>query len=428
MSTKTIKKVEETKTPKTPELEIKDTTPVAQEGEFKIKSTKKMKNLGEQSASKTIKVDLSKKEETKTKEKDAVQKQETNAGDVHVKEQENQGGVPKVVEEIRPTIKDDVEKQEVNSPLQLINDEDDKINKSGVAGSNEVTPPLPEQKEIPKEVEAQKLPENIEKLISFMKETGGDITDYTRLNADYTNVDSKTLLHEYYKTAKPHLNAEERGFIIEDSFSFDEELDEARDIKIKKLAYKEEVAKAKNFLEDLKIKYYDEIKLRPGVTQDQQKATDFFSRYNEEQKVNKEKHSRFIAQSKEILNEDFKGFDFDLGDKKFRYSIKDPVSVADNQTDISNFIGKFLNKEGEVAKHKEYHKALYAAQNADAMAQHFYEQGKTDAIKDSIAKSKNITTEARKTSTGEVFIGGLKVKAITGLDSSKLKIKKRTFN
>ena len=427
MSKKT-KKEEAVETPKTPELEIKDTTPIAQEGEFKIKSAKKMKNLGEQGDSNVIKVDLSKKEKTQTKEKDAVQKQETNAGDVHVKKQEDKSSVQEVVKEIRPSIEDDAEKQEIDSPLQLISDEDNKTNKSGVAGSDEVTTSLPEQKEIPKEVETQKLPENIDKLIKFMKETGGDIVDYTRLNADYTDVDSDTLLHEYYKTAKPHLNAEERGFIIEDSFSFDEELDEARDIRKKKLAYKEEVAKATNFLEDLKVKYYDEIKLRPGVTQDQQKATDFFSRYNEEQKVNKEKHNRFISKSKELLNEDFKGFDFDLGDKKFRYSIKDPVSVADNQTDISNFIGKFLNKEGEVAKHKEYHKALYAAQNADAMAQHFYEQGKPDAIKDSIAKSKNITTEARKTNTGEVFIGGLKVKAITGLDSSKLKIKKRTFN
>ena len=427
MSKKTTKK-EVIKTPKTPELEIKDTTPIAQEGEFKIKSAKKIKNLGEQGISKITKVDLSKKEETKTKEKDAVQKQETNAGNVHVKEQENKSGVQEVVEEVRPTIKDDTEKQEVDSPLQLISDEDSNTNESGVAGSDEAPTSSQEQKEIPKEVETQKLPENIEKLVKFMEETGGDLVDYTRLNADYSNIDSTTLLHEYYKTAKPHLNAEERGFIIEDSFSFDEELDEARDIRIKKLAYKEEVAKAKSFLEDLKVKYYDEIKLRPGVTQDQQKATEFFNRYQEEQKVNKEKHNRFISKSRELLSNDFKGFDFNVGEKKFRYSIKDPVSVADNQTNISNFIGKFLNKEGEVSKHKEYHKALYTAQNADAMAQHFYEQGKTDAIKDTIAKSKNITTETRKTNTGEVFIGGLKVKAISGQDSSSLKIKKRTFN
>ena len=261
-----------------------------------------------------------------------------------------------------------------------------------------------------------------------MKETGGDVHDYSRLNADYSNVNDEVLLHEFYRKSKPHLNGEERGFIIEDSFRFDEELDDARDIRMKKLAYKEEVAKAKNFLEDLKGKYYEEIKLRPGVSKDQKEATDFFSRYQEEQKVNKVKHETFVTKSKELLNNDFKGFDFNVGDKKFRYNIKDPVSVADNQSNISNFIGKFLDKKGEVIKHKEYHKALYTAQNADNLAQHFYEQGKTDAIKSQLASSKNISTEPRKTADGNIFVNGLRVKAITGLDSSKLKIKRKTFN
>tara|TARA_R110000765_G_scaffold193775_2_gene299374 strand:+ start:2786 stop:4030 length:1245 start_codon:yes stop_codon:yes gene_type:complete len=408
--------------------EVKETKPEIQEGEFKVKSAKRMKNLGEVNELEPIKVDLSKKEKTKTEEKDAVQKQETNAGDVHVKEQEDQSGVQQVVKEVRSTVENDAEKQKVDSPLQLITDEDNNIDKNGVAGSDETTTSLQEQKEIPQETQTQKLPENIEKLVQFMEETGGTIEDYGRLNADYSSVDTDTLLHEYYKTAKPHLNAEERGFIIEDSFSFDEELDEARDIRMKKLAYKEEVAKAKNFLEDLKVKYYDEIKLRPGVTQEQLKATEFFNRYNEDQEVNKVKHENFKNRTKELLNNDFKGFDFKLGDKKFRYGIKDPSSVASQQADISTFIKTFLNEKGEIQDAKGYHKALYAARNADTIAQHFYEQGKTDAIKDTIAKSKNINTSMRKTASGEVFIDGLKVKAISGLDSSSLKIKKKTFN
>ena len=403
-------------------VETKNTTPTKAEGEFKIKSAKKMKNLGEKSTPKIIKVDL-----TKTKE-DAVQKQETNAGDVHVQEQENKSSVQEVVEEIRTTTKDDAEQQEIDSPLQEITDEESNINENGVAGSNEITNTVSEQKEIPQEVEAQKLPENIEKLIKFMKDTGGDVNDYARLNADYTNIDSESLLHEYYKTARPHLNAEERGFIIEDSFHFDEELDEARDIRKKKLAYKEEVAKAKNYLEGLKTKYYDEIKLRPGVTQDQQKATDFFNRFNEEKKAGDARHVEFIAKTKSLLNDNFKGFDFKIGDKKFRYGVKDPSSVANNQGDISNFIKTFLNDKGEIGDHKGYHKALYAAKNADTIAQHFYDQGKTDSIKDQLAKSKNINTQPRKTSEGNVFIQGLKVKAISGLDSSQLKIKKKKFN
>jgi len=184
----------------------------------------------------------------------------------------------------------------------------------------------------------------------------------------------------------------------------------------------------RKFLDDLKKNYYAEIKLRPGVTQEQQKAVDFFNRYNEDREQQKARHERFVSNTKQMLNQEFKGFDFKLGDKKFRYGIKDPSSVASNQSDLSNFVGKFLGKSGEIEDTAGYHKALYAAQNVDTIANHFYEQGKTDAIKDQLAKSKNINIEPRKTASGEVFIGGLKVKAISGLDSSKLKIKKRTFN
>jgi hypothetical protein len=273
----------------------------------------------------------------------------------------------------------------------------------------------------------RQLPENIEKLVSFMEETGGTIEDYTRLNADYSNVDDKTLLKEYYKKNKPYLDSSDLELLLED-FDYDEDLDEDRDIRKKKLAFKEEVAKAKGFLEETKSKYYDEIKLRPGVTQEQQKATDFFNRHNEEQKAAKAKHNDFLQKTKNYLNQDFKGFDFSVGEKKFRYGVKNVNEVAEKQSDISNFIGTFLDKEGNISDYKSYHKALYAAQNADTIAQHFYEQGKADAVKDVVAKSKNISTEPRQQSSGNVFVNGYKVKAVSGNDSSKLKIKTKKFN
>jgi hypothetical protein len=260
-----------------------------------------------------------------------------------------------------------------------------------------------------------------------MEETGGTVQDYVRLNADYTNVDNKTLIREYYKQTKPHLDSEDVSLLLED-FDYDEDIDEPKDIRKKKIAFKEEAAKAKDFLEGLKGKYYDEIKLRPGVTQEQQKALDFFNRYNEEQGANEAKHEVFKQKTKQLLNEDFKGFDFNVSDKKFRYGIKNPSQVAEQQSDISNFIKTFLNDKGEIQDAKGYHKALYAARNADTIAQHFYEQGKADAVKDVMAKSKNISTEPRQTASGNVFVNGLKVKAISGLDSSKLKIKTKKFN
>ena len=274
----------------------------------------------------------------------------------------------------------------------------------------------------------RKLPENVEKLVNFMEDTGGTVEDYVRLNADYSTVDETQLLREYYKKTKPYLDAQDMDIILED-YEYDEDLDEERDIRKKKIAFKEEVNKARNFLEETKSKYYDEIKLRPGVTQDQQKATDFFSRYNEEQKVNTAKQENFKDATNKLFNDDFKGFDFNVGEKKFRYGVKNPSAVAEQQSDITNFIGKFLNKEGEIADAKGYHKALYAARNADTIAQHFYEQGKADQVKDVIAKSKNITTDSRKTSTGSEFVNGWKVKAINGnSSSSKLSIKKNKFN
>ncbi len=391
---------------------------VKQEGEFKVKKPSKPKNLGKTNEVTKIEIPSTAVEaqgevvpevtKVEIKEKDAVQTQETNDSDVTVQGSEDSSDSQEVVEEVRET------EEEIESPLTLVEE-------------TEVKDPVEVSKEPVQQAEPTKqLPENIEKLVSFMQETGGTVDDYVRLNADYTNIDNTTLVREYYKQTRPHLDHEDVSLLLED-FDYDEELDDDKDIRKKKIAFKEEVGKAKNFLEDLKGKYYDEIKLRPGVTQEQQKAVDFFNRYNEEQNTIKQMHDDFVDRTNNFLTDDFKGFDFTVGDKKFRYGVKNPKQVADAQSDITNFIGKFLNKENKISDLSGYHKALYAARNADTLAQHFYEQGKADAVKNVMAKSKNISTEPRQTAQGEVFVNGLKVKAISGVDSSKLKIKKVTI-
>jgi hypothetical protein len=393
-----------------------------QEGEFKLKKKTTPKKLSTPTDNVTkvnIKEPLIETEPEITKvvikkEDNAIQTQATDDSDAVIKKPEDGADSKAVVKEVRKP------EETIDSPIQLVNDDEDEEEAKKI--TTEYKEAVRDEK-----VLGKPLPENIEKLVTFMEETGGDINDYVRLNADYSNIDNDTLLKEYYKQTKPYLEGDDLDLLLED-FSYDEDIDEQRDIRKKKLAYKEEVAKARNFLEETKSKYYDEIKLRPGVTQDQQKAMDFFNRYNEEQKAGKEKHSDFIKRTNELLTDDFKGFDFNVGESKFRYSVKNPRKVAEAQSDISNFIGTFLNEKGEVKDTKGYHKALYAARNADTIAQHFYEQGKADAVRDVMVKSKNISTEPRKTSSGEVFINGLKVKAISGADSSKLKIKTRKFN
>ena len=384
-------------------------TEVKQEGTFKVK-LKKPKQLTKNDE--PIKVDLSK---PKT-EADAIPVGETKK--VVVGEQT---GDSAEVDERVPEPSPVSEIKEEAKPIEEKVEEE--IQEIGEKLEDKVIAPTPQEVR-----EISTLPENIEKVVDFMKETGGTLEDYVRLNADYSNVDNDTLLREYYKQAKSHLDSEEINFMIEDNFSFDEEVDEEREIRKKKLAYKEEVAKASKHLEGLKSKYYEEIKLRPGTTQDQQKAMDFFNRYNEEQNTAQQQHEDFKSNTKNYFSEDFKGFDINVGDKKFRYGVKNPSEVGTKQSNITNTIKKFLDDKGNVKDVKGYHKAMYAAENSDTIAQHFYEQGKSDAIRNISAKSNNVSTGPRAMAPGEVTMGGFKVKSISGLDSSKLKIKTRKFN
>jgi hypothetical protein len=377
-----------------------------------LKIKKKPKKLTNKTKQVT-KVDLSKKEE------DAVQEPTTTKVVLQSNEQSEETGKESEVglQEVGETHNEQEKPTEEGKKEEI--DVIQEIKEEGVSETSTL-------ENINKDIENNpqlNLPENVESLVNFMNETGGTIEDYIRLNADYSNVSDDALLTEYYKNTKPHLDADEIKFIMEDNFEFDEDYDDEKVIRKKKLAYKEEVAKAKNFLEDLKSKYYQEIKSRPGTTQEQQKAMDFFNRYNEDQQRAKQNHEDFKAKTKNFFTNEFKGFDFNLGEKKFRYSVQNPSEVADVQSDINNFVKKFLNEDGRINDHQGYHKALYAARNADTIARHFYEQGKADATKDIAAKSKNISNEPRATSTGDVYINGLKVKAISGVDSDSLKLR-----
>jgi len=402
--------------------EVKTNEPVKQEGEFKLKTKKKTPKKFNETKDNITKVNVNPKEplielEPEVK-KVVIPKQEE-------KEDAIQIGETKEVSVEKPS----GDSATVGEPVQESNEDVE-----GFSAIQEVTEA--EVKQVEAEVKeairdekvlGKPLPENIEKLVSFMEETGGTIEDYTRLNADYSNIDDKTLIKEYYKKNKPYLDSEDLDLLLED-FDYDEDVDEDKDIRKKKLAFKEEVAKAKNFLEETKSKYYDEIKLRPGVTQEQQKAMDFFNRYNKEQEQAEQQHQLFKDNTKKLFSDDFKGFDISVGEKKYKYNIQNKDKVAENQSNITNLVGKFLDESGNVKDVNGYHKAMYAAENVDKIASHFYEQGKADAVKDVVNKSKNLSDTKARTTQGDVFIDGFKVRAISGADSTKLKIKTKKFN
>ena len=281
------------------------------------------------------------------------------------------------------------------------------------------------------EATGEPLPENIQKLVSFMDETGGDLNDYVKLNQDYSEMDNQDLLQEYYKQTKPHLNNEEINFLMEDNFSFDEDVDDDREIRRKKLALKEQVASAKSHLDGQKSKYYEDIKMGSKLTGEQQEAINFFNRYNEEEAERQETLERntstFLNKTNNVFNDKFEGFEYTVGDKKFRYSVKDANKVKETQSDINNFVKKFLNKNNVMEDAGGYHKSLFTAMNADAIINHFYEQGKADAMRDSVANAKNVNMSPRQ-SHGEVDAGGVKVRVLGDSSSDfKFKIKNNKF-
>jgi hypothetical protein len=405
----------ETKKEEVVELTTKQEQPKVDNevGKIKVKTKPKVKKFSNK-PDEIIKVDLTKKQE------DATSKQSTN--EVPVRDESetskkvSEENVEATVEEL--TGKEEQTVQDEKPIVEEITEEQQEAKAEEV--KEEVVKAVKEAEDT-----GQPLPENIQKLMKFMEDTGGDLEDYVKLNRDVEKLDDQDVLYEYYKQTRPHLNMEEINFMMSDQFEYDEESEEEKIIKRKKLALKEQVASARAYLDGQKSKYYEEIKAGSKLTSEQQKAVDFFNRYNKEseqsEQIAAKQREAFKLKTNQVFNKDFKGFEYNVGDKRFRFNVKDAEKTKETQSDIGNFAKKFLNENNTIEDAKGYHKGLFTAMNADAVAKHFYEQGKADAIKDSVAKSKNINTSARS-SHGEVEAGGIKVRAL-GLDSKDFKFR-----
>ena len=392
---------------------VVDETPTAAEKEEKV-----LEAAG-QDTGKTedgmYKVDLSKPPKTKT---DAVQEQSTDESVLR-----GSGTDEKTGEETEVELQE-VQQEENELALEEVIEEETKEEPK-----KEPQEELKEEEVVPQtEVQNEiNIPDNIHDLVQFMNETGGTVEDFVNLNKDYTSYDTDAIIKEYYNKTKPHLDTEEVNFLIEDRFSYDEEIDDPREIKRKQVAYKEQVAEAKEYLEGQKNKYYKEVKINGNLSREQQKAVDFFNRYNTEQqeiaRQQTQATDQFKAKTNQVFNQEFKGFDFKINDKKFRYNLKDVENVKNTQMDIMNIVGSYLDDNNKLSDGYGYHKALFAAKNADNIANHFYQLGKTEAIKEISTESKNINMDPRQVNSGTVESGGVKVRAISGDDSSKLRIK-----
>ena len=327
------------------------------------------------------------------------------------------------VSQQRKPVQDEAPAEEPVEFLQEITDEE--VEEVADELADEVNEAVAEQNYSGKE-----LPENIQKVVDFMDETGGSLEDYVKLNTDYASLNEDQLLREYYETKYSAYDREDIDFLLSDKFSYDEDIDDEREIRLKKLERKQALSEAKNHLDGLKSQYYSEIKAGSRLTTDQNKAVEFFNRYTKESeeaaKVTERQTSRFKSASDKVFSDSFQGFDYNVGDKKYRYKVKNAGEVKETQGDINNFIKKFLNEKNEMSDAKGYHKSLFTAMNADSVAQHFYEQGKADAMKDSMARTKNVNMNARGVHEKVTTSNGMSVRSVdSGDSSSKLRIKSR---
>ena len=401
-----------------------------QEGDFKIKAPKKTEPAAKAPVEQKAEAPVETKSETASFDKDSdtikldLGKLKNPQADANTKQEATEVVADQQAE---PVQKVEAEVPQQPEPVQAEESFLEEITEEEVV---EAAEELEEQVEqaIVEQAAGVELPENIQKVVEFMNDTGGSLQDYVKLNTDYSQLNESQLLREYYETTRPHLDKEDVDFIMEDKFAFDEDIDEERDIRRKKLAKREELAKAKSHLDGLKSKYYEEIKGGSRLAPEQKKAVDFFNRYTKENEaatqIAEKQANVFLNKTDKVFNDDFKGFDYQVGDKKYRFKVKDAPKVKETQSDINNFVKKFLNENNEMSDAKGYHKGIFTAMNADSIANHFYEQGKADAMKTSISKSKNVQMGARGVHNEVKAQGGWGLRAVDSGDSgSKLKIK-----
>tara|TARA_E500000081_G_scaffold153912_1_gene189426 strand:- start:1630 stop:2892 length:1263 start_codon:yes stop_codon:yes gene_type:complete len=309
--------------------------------------------------------------------------------------------------------------EQTDSPLELIKEDEEVVVK-------EEKPSITtEQKEEVKEAEKQMLPENVEKLVTFMEETGGSLEDYVNLNRDISKYDNVTLMREYYKSTKPHLNQDDVEFLLNKNFSYDEEADDPSEVKAKQLAFKEELFNAQNHFTTSKEKYYADLKLRKQneVAPEYKEAYDYYNNQKQLIEESEKLQQDFLSKTDKVFSDDFKGFDFSVGKNKYRFKVDNPLKTKEFQSDIKNFANTFIGKDGTVADAKGYHKALFAGANADKIANHFYEQGRADAIKDQAKAAKNIDMSPRSDNSNVMSSSGQKIRVVSGDDSTKLRVK-----
>ena len=275
----------------------------------------------------------------------------------------------------------------------------------------------------------QELPEEVEKYLQYKKDTKRGLKDFVKANEDVSEYEDAALLREYYRQSNPELDESDIAYIIDDKFAVDENVDTERDVKRKTLEKKQELHKAKQYFEQIRDKYKAPLESSSeALPEDVRKAVEFYKQYNDdstrEQEIVQSQRKTFEQKTSELFTDNFEGFEFNVGEKMLRYKPKDVNEVVKSQSDLNNFISRFVDENGFLKDAKQYHTSLNMAMNPQAYAKFFYEQGKADAVNEVVKDGKNVNMNVR--SNVDSSKPGPKFRVMNDNDyGSGLKIRKR---
>lgn len=355
-----------------------------------------------------------------------VEPQQTDANDGLREENEEQQNVEKQEEDEA----NDIQEEEVKEPVQEPEQDDNWFfNKLKERYEVEVNS-VDDLKNVLSntETETKTLPEDVEKYLQYRKETGRSFGDFAELQRDWSAVSDEQVIRDYYKQTKPHLDGGDVEHILNEQFSYDSEIDDEKEVRGKKIAYKEALYQARQHFENLKEKYKAPLESNPAdLPEDYKEAFSFYNEYkqntDQETKLQQERAEVFTKKTDSFFNDEFKGFEFNVGEKKYVFKPGDVSETKKKQSDIGNYISKHLDENGMLKDAAAYHKSQFSALNPDAIAKYFYEQGKADATDGIVKETKNIDMTVRDNKVSEA--GGTKFRVVESGDEFSFKIRKR---
>jgi hypothetical protein len=274
--------------------------------------------------------------------------------------------------------------------------------------------------------ESEPLPEDVAAYMKYKKETGRGFEDFIKLKKDFDSMDPDNLLKEYLAITQVGLDAEDIEAMMDD-YRYDEDVDDESKVKKVKIARKKAIAEAKKFFTEQKEKYKLPLESSGlGVSQEEKEEFEAYKQYIQQAKTIQEENERkrkwFDQKSDEVFSKDFKGFEFNINDKKITFSPGDSAELRKAQSNPMNFINKFLDDSGLIKDAAGYHKSLSVAMNPEKFAKFFYEQGLADATEDVLRKTKNINMSERKAPEA-VSKGGMQIRAVNQDSGRGLKIR-----